>query len=1126
MKTKHLLSLFILSCMIITTYAQEQATLTVPYRQVIISETGINTGPTGQPLNYIELSNVGDSSVNLSDFYLLNRHSGVIPLINLDRDEEGQLLNFYYSPDGQAASYHARLANHILMPGESFVISNVWDGTSDDGTLIQREALVERTNMFVHRSESSLDTTIYNSSYPEFQNFDFDSVSPHYELLRFVLYSQIILSHRIYDTGGEVVDSMVTDVFQLSINPDGTLISTPSNISGVEEAVAEHIAVRKSNITHGNINWDISRGVSAEDSEWLVIPKWYNRGVWTTIGEHGDFSISMTSDALNIDMNAQKITVPWGTERGDSIIHRMELGLGMAWQYHEDSTNFEGLGQITCVTGDTLTMYATGETVEQISFTIEVDESAEDIARVFPKRILNYPDGIPTWETSTYYYTTRFETIMDTIGNVPYSTRADTLLQRLEKIPGAEWEIIWLDGDQNRIDLKNGDILRVTAKNGTTTKDYYIDVLPYMGSSNADLAAISWPDKPGFIDGWVQDTIPGFSPTTRNYSVLLPYNIMDVPALQVIPANINAIVKVMPAMNITGTSTERTTVIDVTSEDGMESSQYRVTFHKDKPAFMTQPFIAEPFFSELLGSQAAWNSAVEIYNPGTEIIDMSNYMLGVATGGTPPDPATYIQGVIGSIDPDNYGNRYMNGSVYVPGFKWPATSEDWELNPGKLVFDPVVNTILEPGETFAIGNGYSTTENLDAIIGRNGQLWGEDDIHDRSMIKFIRGLQVSTYGKSSTIPFLNGTKAIEDPADFVLVEFFGGTNAPWEIAGREISNSNVMTIIRKPHVYTPGTEHFRGWGASVEDSDWTVLFIGDQFDGLDISNPTMNFHIGTHFINEVTSYKSTILSNAYLVDDGYMGDLFINGVSNGENVETFLNNIIKADEDQNLKVYPAAGGDAKELSEAVETGDKLTVISADGENTTTYSIIVQPLDNQVELTAISGSSLVITGEDETGTISGFTFGATLQDIFAEVEKPEFASLRIINEEGNLVPLNTMNTDSLKVKTLALPGIYFKVIAQNGTDSRTYALQPDTNPSDAYVLSDVYTVLQDSSAITVIPFVTSVSTFLNNIYAASGGTITIYDRAGNERTVGQMNYDDRLVVTSQDGSNFKITTCNL
>ncbi len=55
------------------------------------------------------------------------------------------------------------------------------------------------------------------------------------------------------------------------------------------------------------------------------------------------------------------------------------------------------------------------------------------------------------------YYVTKDEPVIDTIGNVPYDTRTDTLLAYLLKAPKASWEFVWVD-DVERVDLKNGDI--------------------------------------------------------------------------------------------------------------------------------------------------------------------------------------------------------------------------------------------------------------------------------------------------------------------------------------------------------------------------------------------------------------------------------------------------------------------------------------------------------------------------------------------------------------------------------------------------------------------------------------------------------------------------------------------
>jgi hypothetical protein len=700
-----------------TVSAQPMASMKVPYRQVIFSEVYV----AGALNSYAEITNVGDSTVNLKEFNLWGCREPSNNVSQVVRDEEGNLINVYYSNWLQPNKNWVNLPDQLLKPGESFLISNVFDGTYWNGTLIQREEMVaKQPHMFIHVSENPADTTIANSYYPEYQNFNFDSLSTqgtissygwgspvdlqHYNLI-------MMLHHRIYEDGF-AVDSVLIDGIGHVFNGLRGGVSYPT-IAGVAQAPVNHIIVRKSDVKYGNLNWDLSRGVSAEDSEWLLIPKYNNRKIWTTVGVHGNFTVSATSETVNIDLNAQTITVPWGIykiQNGDSLIqHHINLGPGIAWNYTNDGSNFESGGHTIAQTSDTLTLYATGDVLDIKKLRVIVEQPAANETRVFPRRSLIYPtnpaDPLDTLRWGGIpFYVTKYNTITDTIGNVGYATRVDSLFKYLEKAEKATWEIAWSDG-RPRADLKRGDILRVTAENAGDTRDYYIDVLDYEPSKNANLASITWPDKPGFMLGWNVDTIPNFSPGARNYSIVIPYEIKKVPALQVTTQSVNAKVKMYPAVSLTGTQQERTTRIEVTAADGIAVANYLVTFVTQKPKELIQPWTADPLFSELANhTPNAGGSHVEIYNPGTEPIDLSNYMIVHGPGTF----AWWIGGSQNLAQPSwsDWRMRYRRG--YIPGYVWEHSFKDYLLRPGYQVFDPVVDPILEPGETFTIvcaGNG-------------------------------------------------------------------------------------------------------------------------------------------------------------------------------------------------------------------------------------------------------------------------------------------------------------------------------------------------------------------------------------------------------------------------------------
>jgi hypothetical protein len=956
----------------------------------------------------------------------------------------------------------------------------------------------------------------------------------HHSVLRQTPSARLLLSHRIYNEDNVVIDSVLIDGYNLIFTPNGggDMDRTVPNVAGVFEAANSNILVRKSNISHGNLNWDVSAGVSAEDSEWMCIPYWTGRNIWTTVGVHGNYTVAASSETIGINMLQETMSVPWGTYKinnGDSIINRiLNLGPGMAWRYVHNSANFPGGGHTICQDSDTLILYATGDVLDVKEFSLSIQPPTADETRVFPKRTIDIlPDefGNPQWG-GVPYYVTNFESIMDTVGNLPFAVRQDTVYKYLEKAEKASWEIIWIDGHP-RVDLKNGDILRITAENGIDTKDYYLDILPLSLSSNANLASITWPDKPGFLMGWVQDTIPSFAPLTRLYNILIPYQTESVPALQVTTQNPNAKVQMFPAEALDGTTAQRTTQIQITAQDDTTVVNYYVTFNKEKPSFLIQPWLAEPIISEIVyHSTENVDGWLEIYNPGTEPIDLANYMIMV---NKELNPAEAISKMVGLIS-DKYSFRYHwpTCAGYIPGFKWPASKEDWDINPGYVVYDPVVDPILDPGKVFLLGTTRvekpedPNVQKANVMLGLSNNSWGETDLNVRSFLEFARHANTSIYiMKILNDSIHRGLKAVEDPADFELVERFGySEDIAWNIAGKTMQHPVAFTIIRKPHIITPSTEIRRGWGTNADDSDWFALNMNDEYEGVIYTREMVSFDLGIHNANPGTHHISTILSNVYKVDGGYQGDLSIRGVSYGESVQAFLNNLIRANEGQTLVVSAVAGGPAKELTEAVDENDVLTVTSANDENQTSYSISISPLDGNNTLSLITGSDLIIAREGNTGTISGFPFGTTIMSVFQQVEKPVYASLRIVNASNELLPMMVMNKDTVKVSTVIDSDVHFMVTAENG-DVALYHLQSSSLASDAYVLSDLYVIDQAESTISAVPGGTTVSTFYAALKTVTGATMQVRDKKGVARESGTVRFDDFLFVTSEDKSETKV-----
>jgi len=464
---KKLLTLLLLSGTFLMLSAQDDTV-----RHLIFTEWRGDTWPTA----YIELTNVGDSTLHLDRFTL-----------------QSMPPNRASFADYTGAS--VRLSG-TLDPGEVFLAIPVMEALAGDGSVTTRTRLLPKADLLAFRDEGG-------------SSLAWDSVSPFDKIFRlWDTYPSAIWYH--LPNG----DSVVIDAINNGITENNTIGGERWAVAGVAAAVETHNFVRKANITQGNTNWESSRGTDESDSEWILVPH-DAAGTgkpYTTIGTHGDYSISLASSTTNLDLANSKLTVPWGLWKGDSLTDEFDIGPGMAWDYIEKAV-WEDSMHVINQTGDMLVFFACGNVVEKVALEIEVSPPTDDMVLVFPTLVQD--EEFLTW--SMPYYVTEDQPVIDTIGSVPYATRIDSLYAHLEKAGNASWEIIFMDGVE-RPDLKNGDKLKVTGGDGTTTKEYFIDVEDYLASTNALLGAITWPDMPGFIsDLWNGDTIPGFNPTSGKF---------------------------------------------------------------------------------------------------------------------------------------------------------------------------------------------------------------------------------------------------------------------------------------------------------------------------------------------------------------------------------------------------------------------------------------------------------------------------------------------------------------------------------------------------------------------------------------------------------------------------------
>ncbi|MDX2430960.1 MAG: T9SS type A sorting domain-containing protein [Bacteroides sp.] len=1079
----------------------------------------------GDPFTcYHEITNMGTEIADLSNVTLANVSNQTFSI-----DENGQ-----WRIAGIPGSNMQFRLSGMLAPGASWIVMNVSDRFAP-GTQLpdHREELLPIADMVLHcvNPFGVTDTII-----PEWEMWaDSTGIAGNY-MWNWGNNAYVIFNHL------ENGDSIMLDQVNVNLNDANVAIRTYSDVAGIPEATRYYTLVRKANITTGNMIWDNAKGASLEDSEWIPIPNnQTSRMSWTSIKNHGDFHIDATSATIDVDIDNATMNVPWGIYKGDSIIPHLTLGNGMAWQYHWNADLMDSTHSIIR-TGDTLTLYAAGNELEQIDFEITVVDAASDQAEVFP--LLYKVSGGAYWVNPNTqqiewndadrwvqpYYATVGQPVIDTIGSVPYAERVDSLFKYLEKAPLANWEIVWHDGTV-RADLQHGDILKVTAEDGSTVKEYFIDVQDYALGDNVELGAITWPDKSEFLENWMGDTIPNFSSGKTVYTVLVPYGTKSVPALVAHPVDINAQLETLRAVSLTGSQEDRSTVFNVTSESDTLTQSYTVIFVLEKDPKKVQIYEGTPFISESATNQRSAMMYLEIANPGNVDMDLSEYLIVNSTLTNPGDALqALIQDPALTTD-EIFQDRYMS---YVPGFKYHDDTVTWRNEPGILSLDGNVDPVVKPGNVFVIASTWATRVQFytDANLAVINKSWDEgvgQSVTDLGVDAFStvptlsRGANALYLFKIVNDSVLEGTKAVGDPNDYSLVDVLGDPvdDGSWIVAGREVGNNVHRGRMRtKPYIYTGArslVESSERFGTHPDTSAWIVETYNNELPGQD-NIPDL---IGAHVMDPVTVYLSTVTSAPYLVSDGFEGVQTIQGNLTSTTVDGFFGNVDKADPMQMLSIHSGVDGSVKDAADPVVGTDTLVVVSADGERTTSYALTDQALDTDAVLTLVNDpSDYTIEISGETGAVTGVVYGSLLKDVVAAVQVPSLAVMSIIDGAGNLIPLQIMNNDSTKVDTQVGDGYYFEVVAQDGITIITYKLEPASLASDAFVISSIYAVDQEMSDIAGLVDGTSRDLFYKNIEVVKGATSKVLNKLGQERMDGQLAYDDVLQVTSEDGSTMK------
>jgi hypothetical protein len=337
-----------------------------------------------------------------------------------------------------------------------------------------------------------------------------------------------------------------------------------------------------------------------------------------------------------------------------------------------------------------------------------------------------------------------------------------------------------------------------------------------------------------------------------------------------------------------------------------------------------------------------------------------------------------------------------------------------------------------------------------------------------------------------------------------------------------------MAFIRKPHIYQGNPEFKGSWGTNADDSEWLMndrpYWVSRGY-GWPNDILMITAGIGSHFMNEVTAYKSTVASVNYKVSEGYSMTEEIKGVTENTTVEEFLSRILKADPGQTLTVKRGGTGAVLNATAVLMNGDMLEVISADETNTSAY--VLDVTERGLSSNAILTSDVYfISVEVTTGGIYNVAYGTTLRQIVQNITVPPGATMVIVDENDAWVPFQRMKYDTTMVDVVINDQIFFEVTAENGTTKILYEVVPLSTGKDAFVLSYVYEVDQTWGLISYVPRGTTVETFLSNVIPVAGASIKVVDKNGLARTRGNLYQDDMLVVTSQDGTVTKTYYLNM
>jgi len=264
---------------------------------------------------------------------------------------------------------------------------------------------------------------------------------------------------------------------------------------------------------------------------------------------------------------------------------------------------------------------------------------------------------------------------------------------------------------------------------------------------------------------------------------------------------------------------------------------------------------------------------------------------------------------------------------------------------------------------------------------------------------------------------------------------------------------------------------------------------------------------------------STVTSGHLKVSNGNSGMETIIGMPMNITVADFYSMITKASQLQTLKVISAFDGAELAGTDFISDRDTLKVISEDQSFVTKYLLIPADALNSDNLLNSSVYSISVTGI--TGTVSGFPASTSVKTVLEGISIPQGATLTMVDKDDAYKTLVRLNYDTAYVEVQANQDVFFEVFPENRVRSVLYQLVPSTNPTDAFVTSDLYMIDQHHSLIHPLRQGTTVASLFRDLTPAMGATMEVMDKEGFVRSTGAIYKDDRLLVMAENKINMKV-----